>query len=163
MQGLITGAAFYESEHLVVLCGYSTLLQPFIYLLYDYPENHFFCGNKRKININLFGNQIEAIAGATPVDFYMTNEKFTIGNTSIPASLHHANLGNYLSNYLFGTPPTSIENYDFPPSDGNIKVYPNPGYYFSNKSVNSSSISSPISKAIKNLSLSIFKWDKISR
>lgn len=128
VQGLITGAAFYESEHLVVLCGYSTLLQPFIYLLYDYPENHFFCGNKRKININLFGNQIEAIAGATPVDFYMTNEKFTIGNTSIPASLHHANLGNYLSNYLFGTPPTSIENYDFPPSDGNIKVFPNPAH-----------------------------------
>lgn len=126
VQGLVTGAAFYEMERLIVLCGYSTLLQPFVYLLYDYDNHHFFSGNKRKININLWGNQIEAIAGATPISYYMTNEKFTVGGTSIPASLHHFSLENYLSNYLYGTPPVSIADHEPLKSDYDIKVFPNP-------------------------------------
>ena len=42
VNGLITGATWLEEKHLVVLCGYSSLLQPFLFLCYDYQEYDFF-------------------------------------------------------------------------------------------------------------------------
>ncbi|RZJ69750.1 MAG: T9SS C-terminal target domain-containing protein, partial [Flavobacterium sp.] len=47
--GLITGTAYVEDKRVVVLTGYSNLLQPFLYLLYDFQGHTFFSGNKRKI------------------------------------------------------------------------------------------------------------------
>ena len=126
VQGLVTGATLFENSNLVVLCGYSTLLQPFIYLLYDYTDGNFFNGNKRKISINLLGSQIEAIAGPTPTDYYLTNEKFTIASSSIPASLHRISVSDYLTNYLYGTPPTNIDDNGFRKEFYDIKVFPNP-------------------------------------
>ena len=41
VQGLITGSVYLKHERLIALCGYSTLLQPFIFLLYDFLENDF--------------------------------------------------------------------------------------------------------------------------
>lgn len=127
VQGLITGATFFENDNLIVLCGYSTMLQPFIYLLYDYSDDNFFSGNKRKIEIGLFGSQIEAIASCNSVDYYLTNEKFTLSSISIPASLYHINLNDYLSNYLYGETPSNINN-NLMADDYCIKVYPNPAF-----------------------------------
>lgn len=145
VQGLVTGAVFFESEQVVILCGYSTLLQPFIYLLYDYENHRFFSGNKRKITINLLGNQVEAIAGTTPTDCSLTNEKFTLGGSSIPASLHRLNLKDYLANYLYGTPPLNIVNRDSQKGNDAISVFPNPA----NEKIH---ISDP-HKTIKNVAL----------
>jgi hypothetical protein len=36
---------------LLPLSGYSKMLSPFIYLLYDYNNSNFFSGNKRKIKL----------------------------------------------------------------------------------------------------------------
>ena len=40
VSGLITGATWNDSLQCIVLCGYSPLLQPFIYLLYDFTNNN---------------------------------------------------------------------------------------------------------------------------
>lgn len=73
-EGLITGATMLPSKKGVVLCGYSKFLQPFILLLYDYQNNDFGTGNKRKIKIKLPFHQIEGITTEDGKLFYLTNE-----------------------------------------------------------------------------------------
>jgi len=77
VDGLITGSVYLEEMNLVALCGYSKLLQPFIYLLYDFKQNDFFGGNKRKIDIALPFHQIEGITSANGNLFYLSNEEFS--------------------------------------------------------------------------------------
>jgi hypothetical protein len=48
VEGLITGANLQEAQRIVVLSGYSSMLQPFLYLLYDYPERTIFQGTSGK-------------------------------------------------------------------------------------------------------------------
>ena len=74
VQGLITGAVMLESKRLMILSGYSSTLQPFLYLLYDYPGYRFFEGNKRKINLNLPFHQVEAITTQDGINYHITNE-----------------------------------------------------------------------------------------
>ena len=126
VQGLVTGAAFSEDSKLVVLCGYSSLLQPFIYLLYDYSDDNFFNGNKRKVELNVLCSQIEAIESRNFTDYYLTNEKFTFSSITLPASLYHLNLKDYLANYLYGESITeSIDNKTIT-NNTLIELYPNP-------------------------------------
>jgi hypothetical protein len=73
-QGLITGATALPSKKGIVLCGYSKFLQPFVLLLYDYQNNDFGTGNKRKIKIKLPFHQIEGITTEDGKLFYLTNE-----------------------------------------------------------------------------------------
>jgi hypothetical protein len=77
VDGLITGSVYLEEMNLVALCGYSKLLQPFIYLLYDFKQNDFFGGNKRKIEVALPFHQIEGITSANGNLFYLSNEEFS--------------------------------------------------------------------------------------
>jgi hypothetical protein len=77
VNGLITGSVYLEEKNLVALCGYSKLLQPFIYLLYDFKQNDFFGGNKRKIDIALPFHQIEGITSANGNLFYLSNESYS--------------------------------------------------------------------------------------
>ncbi len=100
VQGLITGASYLEDEKLIVLSGYSSLLQPFIVLLYDFQANHFFSGNKRKINLNLSLHQIEGICTENGLDYYLSNERFVQSFITIPQKLHSLDLRPFLSNYL---------------------------------------------------------------
>jgi hypothetical protein len=73
--GLITGVTYFENTKIIALTGYSKLLKPFIYLLSDFKENDFFTGNKRKLNLKLPFHQVEGIATADGLHFYITNEK----------------------------------------------------------------------------------------
>lgn len=101
VEGLITGATFLPSKKLIVLCGYSKTLQPFLYLLYDYKESDFFSGNKRKINISLPFYQIESISTQDGLHYYITNEaleKRPFLNT--PQKIHQFDLSTYLKSYL---------------------------------------------------------------
>lgn len=99
--GLITGGVILEDKKIVVLCGYSKKLQPFLYLLFDYNENEFFSGNKRKINLALPFHQIEGIATRNGLHYYLTNENFQrkpfIANVQ---KLHKVDLSAYLNYYL---------------------------------------------------------------
>lgn len=104
-QGLITGASYLENNSLLVLCGYTSLLHPFLWLLYDFAGNNFFSGNKRRITVSLPFHQVEAIATNDGFMFYMSNEYFAIpGITNNPQKLHLLDLENLLVNYLLGNP-----------------------------------------------------------
>lgn len=50
VSGLITGATLLASGKGIVLCGYSGMLQPFLYLLYDYKNNDFWLEINEKLN-----------------------------------------------------------------------------------------------------------------
>lgn len=96
IKGLVTGATYVAEKQMVALCGYSKKLQPFIYLLYDFKNNDFFSGNKRKFNISSRFHQIEGIATSDGYTYYLTNERF-IKNPVIYVyqQLHYVDLNPY--------------------------------------------------------------------
>lgn len=95
VDGLITSAAYDEAKKRVVLCGYSSLLQPFLLLLYDYPERHFFSGNKRKVQLDLPFHQVEAVEHYKGNSYFLSNETFRFAGNVIPAQLHKFSLSEY--------------------------------------------------------------------
>jgi hypothetical protein len=122
VNGLVTGATSVEDKNLVVLCGYSTTLQPFIYLLYDFTGNDFFGGNKRKLNLSLSFHQIEGIETNNGSDYYLTNENFQQAIFSTTQRLHTVSLAPYLADYLQTlNTPESVNL-----KDAGISFYPNP-------------------------------------
>jgi hypothetical protein len=99
VQGLITGATAFDSGKGIVLCGYSKMLQPFLYLLYDYKNNDFSTGNQRKIKISLPLHQIEGIESLDGKLFYLTNESFIRKPfLNVPQQIHLVDLSSYLKN-----------------------------------------------------------------
>ena len=100
VQGLVTGATSFLQENLVVLSGYSSSLQPFIYLLYDYNGTNYFSGNKRKITLSLPFHQVEGIATNNGLKYYISNEAFNQFPFNVSQKMHTLNLSAYLQNYL---------------------------------------------------------------
>jgi hypothetical protein len=121
IQGLITGATFLENEKLVSICGYSSTLQPFVWLLYDFPGTNFFKGNKRKISLPLAYTQVEGITTLDGLNYYASNEYFINGPVVSPQRFHSFNLSIYLEGYLTGNYAqiNQIEK-------DQIAIYPNP-------------------------------------
>jgi len=101
IQGLVSGASYFESDRLLVLCGYNSFLNPFLYLLYDYSGDHFFSGNKRKINLLLPFTQVEGLASPDGLLYHISNETF-VRETLIEtrAAIHLIDLKEYLGAYL---------------------------------------------------------------
>jgi hypothetical protein len=99
VSGLITGATLLSSGKGIVLCGYSRMLQPFLYLLYDYKNNDFSAGNKRKIKLSLPFHQIEGIESLDGKLFYLTNESLIKRPVlKIPQQIHTVDLSSFLKN-----------------------------------------------------------------
>jgi hypothetical protein len=120
IQGLATGITYLESKRLAVLCGYSKTLQPFFYLLYDFMNNDFANGNKRKISVNLGFHQMEGIATVNGLKYYASNEK--LASLNIPQKLHTFDLTNYLNIYL-NSIPTSLQ---YSRQASPVSIFPNP-------------------------------------
>lgn len=123
VSGYITGATWVEDKRLVLLSGYNGILQPFIYLLYDFKDHDFFSGNKRKISMSISFHQTEGIATTNGTNVFVTNEQFVQQPfVSVTQKLHKFDLSHYLSNYL--------ENYDLASVHNNfrnlIRTYPIP-------------------------------------
>ncbi|MDN3674204.1 T9SS C-terminal target domain-containing protein [Flavobacterium branchiarum] len=96
VKGLVTGATFVPSKKRIVLCGYSKIGKPFLYLLYDYKNNDFLSGNKRRIKIAMPFHQIEGIATEDGLHYYLTNEALIrkpLLNT--PQQIHRVDLSSY--------------------------------------------------------------------
>ena len=100
VQGLITGAVYMEPKKLIALSGYSEILQPFVYLLYDFKERDFHQGNKRKINTDLLFHQVEGITTTDGLIYYLSNERFVYSTLTIPPQLHVLDLSVFLNNYF---------------------------------------------------------------
>ena len=97
VQGFITAATLLPTKKEVVLTGYTKKYTTFLYLLYDYKNNGFSTGNKRKIKLKLPFHQIEGIATEDGSTFYISNEstiKKPIVNT--PQQIHKLDLKKYL-------------------------------------------------------------------
>ena len=126
VNGLVTGATYNPRKKQVVLCGYSSLLQPFIVLLYDYAGNDFFSGNKRKMSLGLSFHQVEGIAVGYDYKYYLTNEYITKLGVTVNAKFHKLDLTDYL--YVSDSiPDTSTVALHSVVGDGSeIMVYPNP-------------------------------------
>jgi hypothetical protein len=123
VQGLITGAVYLEPKRLIALCGYNSLLEPFIYLLYDFNGSNYFGGNKRKIMISLPYHQIEGITTTNGLKYFLSNEYFTLPPLiNISQKLHIFDLNSYLEEYFTTLPLTVPEN----EIKNNIVIYPNP-------------------------------------
>lgn len=99
VQGLITGAAVLPDQQLLLLCGYSKMLQPFVYLCYDFEGSQFFSGNKRKLNLDLSFHQVEGISTENGFDVYVSNEQLRQFITVAP-QIHKLDLRPFLSAYL---------------------------------------------------------------
>ena len=119
VNGLVTSACYLSEYQQVVLCGYSTILQPFVVLLYDYRGNDFFSGNKRKMNLNLPFHQVEAITHRSAWHFYLTNEYITQYGVSISAKFHKLDLSAYLAPIEPDGMQEMMESLTF-------ELYPNP-------------------------------------
>jgi len=105
VQGLISGACLLESKHILVLCGYTGILQPFLYLLYDYPEDSYFMGNKRRVNISIPFLQVEGISSPDGLTFYLSNESYVMEPvTNTLQQLHIIDLRPFMEEYLQATP-----------------------------------------------------------
>lgn len=131
--GLITGATYDAQRKHVVLCGYSILLQPFVYMLYDYPQNDFFKGNKRKINFDLSMHQMEAVTHDGNMNYYFSNEYTQVSIfPEQQAKLHKYSLARYFTNPVNNDPNTGMQEV----LGSNITIYPNPStdkVYFTNE------------------------------
>jgi len=120
VRGLITGAVYLEPERLIALCGYNKILEPFIFLLYDFQGTDFFGGNKRKISVELPYHQVEAITTADGLKYFITNENFTQPDfVTVPQALNILDLQQYLGPYL-----------SFPPlrTRRSVSAFFRPGY-----------------------------------
>ncbi len=126
IQGLATGITYLEDKRLAVICGYSNLLQPFLYLLYDFKNYDFLLGNKRRIDVNLPFHQTEGIATQNGLKYYVSNEYFSKSGITTPQKLHTFDLSNLLSNYINGLVLNNTESL----KKKIKKFYPNPSKDF---------------------------------
>ena len=100
-KGLVTGATYLESKNLVVLCGYSKIGKPFLYLLYDYRNDDFLSGNKRRITVKFPILQIEGITTQDGLHYYLTNESLVRKPIiNVPQQIHRIDLSPVLNSYL---------------------------------------------------------------
>ena len=101
IKGLVTGASYFASEKRIVLCGYSRLGKPFLYLLYDFKNTDFVYGNKRRINLKLPFHQIEGIATSDGLHYYLTNEALVRKPLiNVPQQIHYFDLSPVLNSHL---------------------------------------------------------------
>ncbi len=61
VRGLITGADYHAEKNAVVLIGYENFV-PFMWVIWDFSDDHFFAGNKKRVDFaNISGAQTEGI------------------------------------------------------------------------------------------------------
>jgi hypothetical protein len=113
VNGLITGASYLPNPNRIVLCGYSSLLQPFLFLDYQFTGSNFSLGCKRKVGLNLPFHQVEAIAAYDSSCFFLSNEYFTRSILTTPQQLHRLNLDSILKPAFYSLstkPELTVEN-----------------------------------------------------
>lgn len=100
IKGLVTGATYLNSKNILALCGYTRKGKPFVNLFYDFKENNFFEGNKRKIKLKTRFLQIEGISTNDGLHYYITNEhlKFVLANS--PQEMHLLDFSKYLKPFI---------------------------------------------------------------
>lgn len=97
-KGLVTGATYLQDKKTIILCGYTKIGKPFLYLLNHFEGNDFLSGNKRRIDLKLPFHQVEGIATKDGNHYFITNESLVrkpILDT--PQQIHYLDLSSILS------------------------------------------------------------------
>ncbi len=133
VDGLVTGACHTAritpegTRQVLALCGYSLLLQPFVFVMYDFDGTAFDQGHHDRLALDRpIGTQTEAIVSADGLHYWLTNEAFSRFGISQPAQLLSIDLSTLLGDYL--RPDSS--HAAVPSLTGEMEeepaVYPNP-------------------------------------
>jgi len=123
VDGLITDASIDSQSGNLVLLGYknngSNFYTSFVYLLFDFPTNQFFEGNKRRIEIGnmLTLSQTEGIAWKNQFSGFISSEQITSSFLTIQPKLFEFDFNSYLENDTLGLLAFN---------DPKILIYPNP-------------------------------------
>ncbi len=122
VDGLITSADISE-EGTIVLLGYTEVGLNFMWLLYDYTDNFFFSGNKRRIELGsgLVNSQTEAITFKDNESGYISSEQFDLGSVELPPRLMSFNIDQWVNWPMVSTIITPLLA-----GTGTIKAFPNP-------------------------------------
>ncbi|MBW1654840.1 T9SS C-terminal target domain-containing protein [Flavobacterium quisquiliarum] len=100
-KGLVTGGTYLENKNLITLCGYTKMGKPFLYLLYDFKNQDFLSGNKRRIDLRFPFHQIEGIATKDGLHYYLTNEALVRKPViNVKQQIHYFDLSSVLGLYL---------------------------------------------------------------
>lgn len=94
--GLITGATISEDKNVIALLGYHKNagdFEPFIWLLYDFPDGKIFDGKSKKLDIT-FNAQMESICFGKNRNLYFSHESET-GN--LPQFIYHFDVESFLN------------------------------------------------------------------
>ncbi len=122
VNGLVTDASYRPQDGTLVLLGYTSTLQPFAYLLYDFEGTDVFGGHGRRVGLGLPFHQVEGIASRDGRRYYVSNERFSRSIITVPQRLSVFEMGGLLaSNPIVSTrePAVAVE------LDGPA-FYPNP-------------------------------------
>lgn len=121
--GLITGADITATGE-IALIGYDNAgsAPTFLWLLFNYTDNAFFRGNKRRIELGsaLEAGQIEGITFRQRTSGYISSERFTVSGMVVqPAKLYAFQFGQWLPSTRTGLAPDA-------PEENPVTVWPNP-------------------------------------
>lgn len=103
VDGLVT-AADISGLGVIVLLGYGPGNGPlFFWLLFDYQPGAYFSGNKRRIELGAHtgSGKVEGITFRNNAYGYVSNERITIGATTVPARLYSFSVSQWLQPVFF--------------------------------------------------------------
>ncbi|MFT5279538.1 MAG: hypothetical protein ACI9P8_001176 [Bacteroidia bacterium] len=100
VEGLVTDASIRPTDDVVMLLGYSEQLQPFMYLLNDFPSGNPLSGNKRRLNLPEHSfQQTEGVAFDDSLSVFFTREFSLSGpglyHTDVTTILHPNGIESY--------------------------------------------------------------------
>ena len=118
VDGLITSADINE-DGTILLLGYTQVGFTFMWMLFDYPGNEIFSGNKRRIELRswLFNSQTEAIAFKDKYTGYVSSEQLNLGPAELPPKLMSFDIAPWFSEVV--STADKLEVLD-------VKLFPNP-------------------------------------
>ena len=117
--GLIAGGTFNTASGKLYLVGYTSVLQPFVWVSYGFNINDIFSGSNTQTVLSGLGQeQVEGITFIDDNSYYMTSESFSISVGSF-TFMDNAKLMSFSTNDD-SLSKTAIE------LENNVTLYPNP-------------------------------------
>ena len=120
--GLVTDAHFRPGDSLLVLSGYSPVLQPFAYVSAGAAAGDFFGGGGLRVQVELPLHQVEGIATSDGRRYFLSNERFERSIISVSQGLSVLSLGGLVDG-LEGGGTSGVGRLS--PKQG-LRVWPNP-------------------------------------
>ncbi len=116
--GLITGATYNEFIDELVLVGYNSILQPFVWFITNFSADDIFSGTNSLTTFTSLGaEQLESVAATSPNKYLMTSESFNFGTISEHAKVISFSkdtsflLTNTLNQLVFKLTPNPVSDF----------------------------------------------------